>query len=274
MDAYDFKFYAAIGQGPVPMDRPPGVVRKIMSWKDGQSGGRSCLFYKSAAGEKGGRLFLQYHPGECEWSLKEAEIVFSEKILDLSLALNKGVLELSYIQNEKRFGKKWLLYNLNQNNFKMRGEKETDKNFRNGPWGRYSSGAPKRLIPGVFFVPSNFSSMALMGKKNDRYIDRNAILCHGFDENCKEVKKFECERCRYGWYEVSGYNCPQGRRKYCGRNLCGQRGAPACVRGESVLTMELRSKRGLDFCRMGQGAVYCQVGLVAQCDLNGILICK
>lgn len=83
-------------------------------------------------------------------------------------------------------------------------------------------------------VESYQGSHFLLGKDSDDYLEDKVTACQLFDKNCNEEISFRCDRCRQGWFEVISANqCPQGGNKYCGKDLCGQKGYPACLGGKS-----------------------------------------
>jgi len=106
-----------------------------------------------------------------------------------------------------------------------------------------------------------------IGSKKDNYPDGNLKICHDVDESCQEKTPFICSRCRHGWFEVVSGNCPSGGPKYCGPNLCGKKGWPACPRGF------LYNQSKESNCFDGSNSGYCEKGLKTFCDENRILIC-
>ena len=107
-----------------------------------------------------------------------------------------------------------------------------------------------------------------VGEFTDNYQDRTSKICHQFAKNCIEITANICNDCKYGFYEVLDYNCPQGRTKYCGKSNCGQRGMPACLSG-----MERLKKESVEVCYENSPYGICQQGLNTFCDENHILIC-
>lgn len=219
-----------------------------------------CLFYRTPLGEKLGELRLNERP---ESGCREA---FGEKII-VEL---KGVQNLSFIElnhRERKLGprQEWV----------VKGEHKSVP-FR---WKIFAplvatekGKAPKKL--------SSFSSRTIKplaayqksqkGNYQKRYADGEALFCHRVNENCEDVEAFSCQSCRYGWYEVVDYSCPQGGSKICGPSRCGQRGEPACPRGLEHI-VQTRSK--IVVCEKGSKAGFCEQGLETHCDENNVLIC-
>lgn len=138
-----------------------------------------------------------------------------------------------------------------------------------------SDGSPKGRLS--YISLSGTSSLKakrkLVGNFSDNYRDGSAELCHQVDRSCQNVTENNCSSCRYGWYEVVDYHCPQGGSKYCGVNRCGDQGQPACPRGEIAASRLLGESEILEWCSKDSAAGFCQQGLSAHCDGNGILIC-
>jgi hypothetical protein len=108
---------------------------------------------------------------------------------------------------------------------------------------KYHSLKEKRLMSGLKFLRLNddsfdYSSNRYLGKLSDRFSKGTAIRCHQVDSECKTVGENRCEECRYGWYEVVDFQCPQGGSKLCGQNHCGEKNEPACPRGIKVVAPE------------------------------------
>ena len=55
---------------------------------------------------------------------------------------------------------------------------------------------------------------------------------------CETIGEYRCDDCRFGWYEVADFNCPQGGSKFCGQNHCGEKNEPACPRGYKIFENE------------------------------------
>ena len=114
----------------------------------------------------------------------------------------------------------------------------------------------------------NNSEQDLLGSLTDSYLEKTAVRCHQVNSDCEEVKANECQRCRYGYYEVVDHLCPQGGSKFCAPNKCGRKGEPACLRGIKHIQQEIST-----LCFADSPAGFCEAGLVPHCDENQILIC-
>jgi len=135
---------------------------------------------------------------------------------------------------------------------------------------RYSSSAEARKELGLTIWKTHKNILQLRDKDpykqspNEFY---QAIKCHDFNEDCIEVLKNSCHQCPFGFFTVVGRNCPSGKIKYCGPDKCGEKGWPACPRGQFYT-----DKMDLTRCQDGIGG-FCRNGLNAICNGEGILIC-
>lgn len=105
---------------------------------------------------------------------------------------------------------------------------------------KYQPVKEKKLFPGMSFLRITDESFEnqnnkYLGKLNDRMSRGSAIRCQQVDKNCQNIGENRCDECRYGWYQVVDYNCPQGGSKFCGQNHCGEKNEPACPRGSKVV---------------------------------------
>ena len=260
LSSWDFNFFHKEKEIFHSLTAPPEARRFILSWQKG--GEYFCLFYQVPRASSYGRIFFQKQIlKNCLWDPHLKENTLLEKLSSLKIAFSseaKG-LKLVYQREGQTKEEFWPLPNM-QN--PKREKKHSSRLFERG-------------IPGVFFPGHQYKSPSLWGSQNDNYREGTALLCHDFDKTCKEKMPFQCERCRYGWFEVVGYGCAQGGRKFCGRNRCGQRGQPACLRGfrHIVDSLSLEKKRG-PLCRDDSPMAFCQIGLRVICDSRRILVCR
>lgn len=238
--------------------RPPGVEQLIMSLVIPNIGGltrkKHCLYYQIPYKEKAGRITVnEVKNGACP---------------DVS-DNDHDVIRLDGIRNFK----------VTFANFKIKLEFEQDKktqkieipmpNIEDGlVHEKYHPIKEKRLISGLRYLRLNeesfdFANNKYLGKLQDRFSNGNAIRCHQVNKDCQTVGESRCEECRYGWYEVVDYQCPQGGSKFCGQNHCGEKNEPACPRGEKVVDPEDVESAGI-----------CQSDLTPTRNLDKILVCQ
>jgi hypothetical protein len=100
---------------------------------------------------------------------------------------------------------------------------------------KFNSSKVVSLISGLELLDT---PKIFIGKLSDHFDNRQALRCHQVNSKCETIGEFRCNECRYGWYEVVDYNCPQGGSKFCGQNHCGEKNAPACPRGYQLFKDE------------------------------------
>lgn len=137
---------------------------------------------------------------------------------------------------------------------------------------RYASSVIDRLVAGAQILPYGKTGRILspsqaFGQRNDSFAEEKIIKCHDLKPDCSEIKPYNCDECRYGWFEVSGSRCKGGYIKFCGIRRCGSKNEPACPRGTEFSQLS-------NLCFEGSNAGFCEEGLHTYCDANSILICK
>lgn len=130
---------------------------------------------------------------------------------------------------------------------------------------KYQPVKEKKLYSGMSFLRINEESFVklnnkYLGKLTDRFGRGSGIRCQQVDKNCQNVGENRCDECRYGWYQVVDYICPQGGSKFCGQNHCGEKNEPACPRGTKVVGEE--------------DAGICQNDLSPVMNADHILVCQ
>lgn len=221
---------------------------------------RYCLFYRTPLGEKLGELRLNERPeAGCREAFRENVVVALEDVQALNF------IELNHRERKLGPRQEWVI----------EGEHQAQE-FRWKIFAPLVAGekgqAPKKLssFAARTIGPDSVYDKPRKGEYRKRYSDGEALFCHRVDENCEDVESFSCQSCRYGWYEVVDYSCPQGGSKICGPSRCGQRGEPACPRGLKHISQE-RSE--IVVCEKDSKAGFCEQGLETHCDENNVLIC-
>lgn len=168
------------------------------------------------------------------------------------------------------------LLNLSKNKVLVEGRLEVETSSYQKK--RFSSGIKLRKYPGMIFWPmengdrfyrSKKTKLTGLGKKTDSFPDGTLVVCHKVNHKCKTVQEYSCDRCRFGWFEVvQGRKCKQGGTKFCGPNLCGAKGWPACFRG-----YEYVEKKKENYCYDGSKVGFCQEGMDTYCNSDKILVC-
>lgn len=180
-----------------------------------------CLYYRTPFREKKGELTLvRRFRNECA-EIKEGTVIASLKeISDLMISKKNHRLIFSYVKGNEFISSSYPLID----------EKGKTKHEK------YQSIKREALYPSLQLLKIDTDSFDAinpnLGNINDSFALGSAIRCHQVSKECKDVKENICNRCRYGYYEVVDYQCPQGGSKYCGINRCGEKNGPACVRGQ------------------------------------------
>lgn len=238
------------------LTRPPGIEQLVMTVVIPDVGGvvrkRHCLYYQVPYKEKVGRIRVQ-------------EVKIVDECPDISTE-DKVLFSLSGISN---FKVTYLNFKLSLNFQLDKKNQEIIIPLHNVDFGliheKYRSVKERKLISGLKFLrlaedSFDFASNKYLGKLSDRFSRGSAIRCHQVDKNCETIGENRCDDCRYGWYEVVDFQCPQGGSKFCGQNHCGEKNEPACPRGIKVVHPE--------------DAGICQSDLESVINADKILVCQ
>lgn len=223
------------------IERPPGA--EVLIFQLDIKRKTHCVYYLVPFKSKPGKISVAENKslGVCPETNQNENIVEIPHIKDLKIEFKNFHLKLSF----ERFGKnermEFPLLNLNIGSIHQK-----FKNLKT-----------KSLLPGLelYNAPKNY-----MGKLSDSFSLGQALRCHQVNSKCETVGEYRCDECRYGWYEVADYNCPQGSSKFCGQNHCGEKNEPACPRGYKLFENE---DTGI-----------CQGDLLAIYNEDHILVCK
>lgn len=128
---------------------------------------------------------------------------------------------------------------------------------------------PSGSLPFLHIASLEENTNQKLGSINDNFASGTAKKCHTVNENCETVGENLCHLCRYGWYEVVDYACPQGGSKFCGQSRCGEKGQPACPAG--YLVHEIAPS---EVCVDDSEAGFCQGELRPICNDQNVLVCR
>ena len=224
--------------GGAILSEPRGIWHRILK------AGKQCLFYKTPF-KKGGAIRM----GEDCSNAYSNELLYSEvKNFQVDYGAFQTVLTFETNKKERL---EFVHFNVQRDLPSKRYDSPVNKSYRTG------------LLMGGWPV-----AMGKRGSPEDNYRDGTARICHQVDQDCGSVVAYSCDRCRYGFFEVADFKCPQGGTKYCGRNRCGELGQPACLRG-----FQANSVQGAR-CEDDWNAGFCRHGLRRVCDTNGVLVCS
>lgn len=236
--------------------RPPGFEQLVMSLTIPQAGGlvdkKHCLYYQVPYKEKVGHIRVQEikNQTECPDSTTvDKFFVTLDKVTNFKIAVASYKIIMSFDFNKQ---KNEIIIPTPNVELGLIHEK-------------YRPLTEKRLISGLRLLKLSddsfdFASNKYLGQLSDRFARGTAIRCQQVNKDCQTVGENRCEQCRYGWYEVVDFQCPQGGSKFCGQNHCGEKNEPACPRGVKVIDP-------LD-------AGICQSDLEPVANADKILICQ
>jgi hypothetical protein len=235
--------------------RPPGIeallFRIVMPTDGGISVKTHCVYYKvpykNILGEL--KIIEQKNEGKCETVSVEKSLYEISGLSEFRINLKQFKLELYFKYKNNLKSWKFNLPNIS-NGFQHQ---------------KYQASKDIRLYPGLIFLKTSEKSFdqvnsKYLGKLNDRMSTGDVIRCQQVNKMCQTIGENRCDSCRYGWYAVVDYNCPQGGTKFCGQNHCGEKNEPACPRGIKTVS-DLES--GI-----------CQNDLTAVFSADHILICQ
>lgn len=235
--------------------RPPGIEQLLFSLVIPTIGGANfktqCVYYQVPYKKIMGHLRIveQKNDSTCsEVPSAESWLEFNE-LSDLKVKLENFRLILDFKFKNQRQTWTFLLPNIDNGVIHE----------------KYHAIEERKLFPGLTFLRINERSFDneqdfYLGKLGDRFSRGSAIRCQQVDKNCQNIGENRCQSCRYGWYEVIDYNCPQGGSKLCGQNHCGEKNEPACVRGTKIFE--------------GADAGICQSDLSPVMNADHILVCQ
>jgi hypothetical protein len=218
--------------------------------KNGEGLKEHCFYYQIPYKQLLGKVTVTENKNKekCEETSNGNVIASLDNINQLRIDLSNFQLVVSFTRKNQFEQLSFPLINLVQGSIHEKVESEK--------W--------KSKIPNLFLIRGNNnlneSERKNVGKINDSFENRSAIICKKVNRKCELVGENICEHCRYGSYEVASFNCPKGGIRICGINHCGQKGAPACPRGEKSQDGEVDG--------------ICESDLKTVRDNNGILVCQ
>lgn len=214
------------------IDRPKGVAVLLMEYKLTSSlddDDKYCWYYRIPYKQISGELSLvkQKVSVSCpELPSSTASMKLSE-VSSLKLKLEKFYLNLQFVHHKQTIAWTYALPNWQLGQIHE----------------KYQSEKINKLFPAMSFLNiSNDQSSEInehfVGKIADRFSTKTAIECLHIDKNCQKVGEDQCDRCRFGWYQVVNRNCSIVGSRYCGQSHCGEKNEPACPRGTRVVDEE------------------------------------
>lgn len=235
--------------------RPPGVDLLVLGMELPEAGGLSskkhCVYYLVPYKDNPGQLKIteMKSTDTCPEVASEKIWLKLDDIKELSISLVNFKIVLAFIQDQKKRLIEIPLPNLEGGVVHA----------------KYSPLKENKLFDGMRYLrltedSFDYASNRYLGKLADRFGQGSAIRCHHVNKDCETVGENRCDDCRYGWYEVVDFQCPQGGSKFCGQNHCGEKNEPACLRGVQVVDQE---EQGI-----------CQNDLEPVLNADKILVCQ
>jgi hypothetical protein len=239
----------------IEFTRPPGISQLVFSLTIPIDGGTAlkthCLYYQVPYKKIPGELIVTelINEATCPEAAGENPWLQVSGIEKLTIKLENYKLSFNFEKSKKKVSWEFLLPNLEDGIYHE----------------KYQPVKDKKLYSGLSFLRINDESFLnqqnrYLGKLSDKMSNGSSIRCLQIDKNCNTVGENRCDECRYGWYQVVDYNCPQGGSKFCGQNHCGEKNEAACPRGTKVVG-------GID-------AGICQSDLTPVANADHILICQ
>lgn len=235
--------------------RPPGIEQLLFSLKLPVAGGDAfkthCVYYQVPYKNLVGKLVVTEQKANpiCPAIATDNLWLELSHLSDLSVSFEQFKLKFNFKYKLQKYSWKFLLPNIEQGVIHE----------------KYQPMSEKRLFSGMQFLRISEDTFdqtnnKYLGKLSDRMSRGTAIRCLQIDKNCQHVGEDRCDDCRYGWYQVVDYDCPQGGSRFCGQNHCGEKNEPACVRGAKVIDID--------------EAGICQSDLSPVVNAEHILVCQ
>ena len=234
--------------------RPPGVEQNILKilipTESGLSFKTHCLYYQIPYKQRIGILKIIELKDDTQCPEQTLVTPWLEifNVKDLTVTLENFKLKFDFLYQGNKVNWLFLLPNLENGliHQKIQAVKEN------------------KLYSGMSFLRINDESFdskgnKYLGKLSDRFSLGSSIRCRQISKDCQLVGEDRCDDCRYGWFQVVDYNCPQGGSRFCGQNHCGEKDEPACPRGNKVVG--------------GEDLGICQSDLAAITNSDHLLVC-
>lgn len=265
------------------------IVKPQMTWKVllkvQLKEGEHCLFYRIphkrlSKGEGILKITKLGNSDDCERVLEKKELFKIEGIKHLKLYFT-STLEKNLIQ-KTQFKPFYLYLSMSKSNegellielpmFNILKDKTINPNrlgSKKNSFKKYDEPWKQTMFPGMQIFNGDFDPLRKKVEADLSYKDGKVDYCYKVNSECKPEIEFDCGRCQAGWYSIVDYNCKGGGSKLCGISNCGDRGQPACPRG-NIYSDETSSLN----CFKGSKAGICNKGLETYCDENKILVCR
>lgn len=238
----------------ISITRPVGVELLILRLSFEESRGNNyvhhCVYYRVPFKKINGKIIITENKDSerCDETPSGKVNYELDGLQNFIYSLNSYELKMSFTFSKKNYN--WLFP---LNNLQIKSEHN-----------RFKSESKKMRLPGLTLLriddhpkgPNLFS----LGNLDDSFSAGTAIRCYKVNKDCIEIGENLCNRCRFGFYEVVDYTCPNGGSKFCGVNHCGKKSQPACPRGTKTRDQEIDG--------------ICEESLKPVANSENILICQ
>ena len=223
------------------IDRPPGAEVLLVHLKFQNKS--HCVYYLVPYKTKLGKIIVVENKNSeaCNELNTSSPLFEIDDIQKLKMEYAHFTLKITFDKDYKKHEFEFPFYNLSNGTIH---EKFKNKKVMS-------------LYPGLNFL---HSPSKLIGQLGDRFVNGRSLRCHQVNAKCENIGDYRCNECRFGWYEVADYNCPQGGSKFCGQNHCGEKNEPACPRGYKI--------------NDGEEPGICQSDLTAVYNADHVLVCQ
>lgn len=208
-----------------------------------------CVFYRVPSENEEGKLKVVANPEikSCQGLLAEEGYVEFEDIINFG-----------YEYNDSLKSKENLILKIDTHDFKydfLNLKKKIKKHEL------LNSSASQTKIKGAVISSE-------INYKKEEVILKEGTICFDVQNDCKVIKKDECHLCEKGYYQTVSSACPRLFRKVCGKDRCGTKNNPACLRGYMASGLDPKA-----YCIQGSPVGICQKGLRVVC-INNTLFCE
>ncbi len=253
------KSYVNLGEIKEPQGIPIVILDGLFSDQEKNLNQRLCLYYQTPFRNKGGKLWFRYL--ETRFSCSDIENT------DFTL-LDLDKLEIKFNQGYKN---DILIFTFEHHKMPQTFSIPLISLKKMRPF-TYASPIKKDAVSPNLWIRLRTLKNPMdlrIGNINDSFILGSAKKCRKINNKCEIVGEDLCDQCRFGWYEVVDYNCPQGGSRFCGQNNCGKKDEPACPAGAKIFDLE-----NSELCFDESPAGFCQEDLQIVCSKDHILTCR
>lgn len=139
-------------------------------------------------------------------------------------------------------------------------------NFLNATKNEYSEDKLSSSVKKKKYINGTITSS--VSYNLDQALIKDGEICYDIADNCNELIRDKCSRCQHSFFQVVATKCKNKFRRICGKDKCGSRNNPACLRGYKAAGISPEN-----YCINGSPLGICQEGLKVVC-VNNTLMCE